>query len=88
MSEHPVRRRYDRYFENREASGYRTRCDEATATHMTLAIRHGAGYCTEMLFEWPAQKYQSEQCERMLALAYDYGDDRARKQIRDVLGIR
>jgi hypothetical protein len=59
---------------------------EADATRAALEVSP-MSYPT-FYFDWPAQRYELEKLEHALARAFERGVWAAKKEIRDVLGVR
>jgi len=62
--------------------------DEDNATRVRLEVgAPGMPYPT-FEFEWPGQKFELARLEDALAKAFERGTSAAKKEIRDVLGVR
>ncbi len=61
--------------------------DEAGATHAAVAVK-GRVYCRQLSFKWPEEKASVDALETMLRRAAEHGREAAKREIRDVLGIK
>lgn len=62
-------------------------CGVEEATVCVLQVGPDAFY-TNLEFAWPADRSKVEKVERMLEAAYGLGQVAAKKEIRDVLGVK